>query len=293
MSRYQLAGPPRKVSLLLRLQMLFGGFLNQFGWLFFGIGLIFMVVFGAFSDYASLYFAVSPTRLAEGQVTRVEATSTSVNEERVYANHFTFRVEQDETTYEGVSYTTGYRLSEGTEVEVQYVAANPAFARIVGTRSGHFGLWLLACMGIFPFVGFAFIVTGFIQGVKNISLLKRGHVVTGQLVSKTATNTTINEQPVYELSFDFTTRDGILFTAKARSHQPHYLEDDPEEQILYDPRNPERAVLVDNMPGQPDIDAWGKIHVAHPQRAVLLLIVPFGTLTVSSLLVLYFVLTRI
>ena len=33
--------PPRDVPLTVRLQVLFGGFLNQFGWLFFGFGMVF------------------------------------------------------------------------------------------------------------------------------------------------------------------------------------------------------------------------------------------------------------
>ena len=263
--KYALALPPRPVPWPIRTQVLFGGFFNQFGWLFFGFGMIFVWVFGLSADFSSAQFALSESKTTQGTISDIQSTSASENDTPVYANHFVFRVEREETDYAGVSYTTGQRFSIGQMVPVQYLVDNPDVSRIEGARGNTFSPWIICLVAIFPTIGLIFIIAGLRRGVKGNRLLHNGKIGQGRLVDKSATNTRINNRTVFKLTFEFEAEDGMTYQATAKSHLTENLEDEPWEQLLYNPRNPSDAVLVDNLPGAPDIDESGNIYAANPR----------------------------
>ncbi|GAB4443538.1 MAG: hypothetical protein Kow0031_25790 [Anaerolineae bacterium] len=274
-NRYQLAMPPRSVPLAVRVQAIFGGASGQFGWLFFGFGMIFVWIFGLPTLIYSMPFWLGGVETAPGVVAAVQGTDSSENEVPVMANQYIFRVERLEREYRGESYTTGSQYSVGDEVTIEYVADNPDISRIAGTRTGHFSTWALCFVGIFPLVGLAFIAVSLAQGFRGIRLLKNGKIAGGRLVDKSPTGTRINNLPVYQLTFEFIADDGMPYRATARSHLPASLQDEALEQLVYDPRNPSKAVLLDNLPGSPDIDETGQIYgPASPIALVLPLLLP-------------------
>ena len=287
---HNLAAPPRKVPLPLRGQVLFGGFLSQFGWLWFGFSMIFVWAFGSLTSISGLYFTLGSPEIASGVISAVEDTNASENDTTVYANHYTFRVEQLEAEYQGVSYTTGQRFSVGETIEIEYLDGNPDVSRIQGTRSGVFDPWVLLVVGIFPLIGLIFIVLSLILGFKANYLLAYGNVGLGILRTKEPTNTTVNGQRVYKLTFEFFADDGIVYEATAISHASNLLEDEFEEQLLYHPTKPSYAVLVDNLPGSPDIDEFGDIQVANLGRSFRSLILPAFVLIGNGLAFLFIML---
>lgn len=274
-NRYQLAMPPRSVPLAVQIQAVFGGFSSQFGWLFFGFGMIFVWIFGLTTVINSIPFWLGSVETASGVVSAVESTGSSENEQPVLANQYVFRVERLEQEYRGESYTTGSQYSVGDEVTIEYAPDNPDISRIAGTRAGHFSPWALCIVGLFPLVGLIFITVSLVQGFRGIRLLKNGKIAEGRLIDKSPTNTRINNQTVYKLTFEFTADDGLPYRASANSHQPANLQDEALEQLVYDPYNPNKAVLVDNLPGSPDIDETGSIYSPYAEaRVILLLILP-------------------
>lgn len=273
-SSYNLAPPPRDVPWPLRGQVLFGGFLGQFGWLWFGFTMIFLWVFGSLTSFNGLYFVLSSPDTVSGVVSAVEDTNASENDTLVYANHYTFRVERLEAEYQGVSYTTGQRFSVGETVTIEYLDSNPDISRIQDTRSGIFSPWVLLIVGIFPLIGLVFIIISLALGFKANYLLAYGKVASGILRSKQPTNTQVNGRTVYKLTFEFFDDFGEVHKATAKSHAPALLEDEFEEQVLYHPKNPAYAVMVDNLPGAPDIDEFGNIRVANLGRSFRSLILP-------------------
>lgn len=284
---YSLALPPRSVPWPIRGQLLFGGFFSQFGWLWLGFTLIFMWVFGGLTGINDLNFLIRNTATASGTITSIESTSTSENETPVYANHFTFRVERLEAEFRGVSYTTGRQFQVGETVAVEYVDGNPDISRIQNTRSGTFSLWVSCLVGIFPAIGFVFVGIGLSSGFKANRLLTHGKVALGTLIDKSPTNTRINNQTVYKLTFEFTADDGQPYQATAKSHTPYLLEDEVTEQLVYDPYRPTRAVLLDSLPGEPDIDEFGNLHVADMGRSIRTLILPAVVLSIHSMIFLF------
>ena len=47
--------------------------------------------------------------------------------------------------------------------------------------------------------------------------------------------------------FEFTA-DAKVYKISANTHEPEKLEDEEKEMLVYDPENPEKATLVDNLP---------------------------------------------
>lgn len=281
---YNLSGPPRPVPWPIRAQAMFGGVFSQFGWLWLGFTMIFLWLFGGMTSFNGLFFLVSNVDTAQGVVSTIGDTGASENETPVYANHYAFRVERLEQDFHGISYTTGQTFSEGERVTIEYLSNNPDISRIQGARSGTFSPWVLCFVGIFPLIGIIFVAVSLVSGFKANRLLTHGRVALGTLINKEPTNTRINNQTVYKLTFEFTADTGQRYEATARSHQPYALEDEPQEQLLYDPQNPKKAVLLDSLPGEPDIDEWGNIQVANIGRSIRSLILPAAVLVINALI---------
>ena len=284
---YTLALPPRHVPWSVRVRLLFGGGVSQFGWMWLGFSMIFVWIFGLQTDFSAVVFALDAVETTRGVVTAVEPTSASVNDTPVYANHFTYRIERLETEHEGVSYTTGDEFQAGQEVTVEYLKRYPTVSRIEDTRRGEFDLWTVPFLSIFLLVGVGMVGFGLKNGVKANRLLTHGKVGMGTLMSKEATNTEVNDRTVYKLTFAFTADDGQSYEIVNKTTATHLLEDDAQERLLYNPYNPRYAVMLDNLPGSPDIDELGRIQTKSPVSSFLTLLLPVLFITVNGLVFLF------
>lgn len=260
--------PPRRVPLSLTAVNVFGGF-SQIGWFVFGFGMIFFWAFVGHADLSFITFrgAVEQTT---GKVTSVEATGASENESTVIANHYEYSVAGKRLT--GTSYTTGSPATAGEEVTVEYKPGSPERSRIAGMRRGQFGPFVFF-VTIFPLIGFVIVYFCTKGGFRRARLLGNGVFTTGKLIDKEPTNMTVNDRRVYELTFEFTARDGRRCEAKARTSDPTRLEDESDEPLLYDPDNPSEAYLLDEAPGRPEINGVGEL-VGRPMAAMASLILP-------------------
>ncbi|MDP9191319.1 MAG: DUF3592 domain-containing protein [Acidobacteriota bacterium] len=263
-----LASPPRHVPLSLQIVNFFNGF-AQAGWLVFGFGMIFFWAFVTNADFSFANFR-GPHGTADGKVTRVEGTSASINRREVQANHYEYSVAGD--FFEGVSYSTGQSVSAGESVMIEYDDDDPARSRIAGQRRAMFGAGLIF-VSLFPFIGLLILIPSTLSGIKRNRLLREGIVAPGTLKSKSRTNMRINNRLVYELIFEFTTRDGRRQEAKARTTDTDRLQDETEEPLLYDPTDPSRAYLLDEAPARPEIESNGDLR-GRPTAAVRSLIIP-------------------
>jgi len=281
-----LGEPPRQVPLLIRLRLLFGGTSAQMGWFFLGFGMIFFWLFVFRGDFKSWTQFRGPLATAEGTVTDSRDTHDSEGGSKgsrgtpIYENEFKFVV--DDRKYEGSSYAVGRELRIGQKVKVEYVPGKPQFARIRGMRSNLFGPGVLFVM-IFPLVGIGIAVNGLRQGLKACDLLANGVQTTGNMISKEATNVKTNGRQVYKFSFSFKTPDGAVHTAVSKTQVTERFENPGAEPLVYDPNNPERAVMLDNLPGAPHITENGDIVVKKPWTAIALLIVPAATVIGHSI----------
>jgi len=274
-----LVPPPRSVPLAVRVGNLFGGFFNQFAWLWLGLTGAFAWFFLGNADLAGLYHFRRPLGRAQGVVTASRGTNFKENDVRVYAHVFRFEG-PDGRAYTGTSYATGRRLKKGTRVAVEFVRDDPSIARIVGMRRAEFGIegwggvFVLGLLGTFTAVGVGMLAKGVHKGLKANRLLATGLPALGRLKARRPTNTSVNDRTVWEFTFEFRTEDGQTCEAKARTHQVDRLSDPRGEYLLYDPARPAEAVFLDEIPGPVRIDEFGALEATSPLRSLLSLGLP-------------------
>lgn len=268
-----LARPPRRVSIALVLQTLFGGTLQQMGWLFAGFGMVFVWAFVGQAEIAWSLRA-GDVGQAQAQVLGMVETGASINDRRVYGTRYRYSVAGSD--FEGLSYATGHHLREGQTATVEFSLARPQMSRIEGMRSALFGPLVLFVL-IFPGLGLAFVLGALPGRLRELQLLRHGLPGHGKLVDKSPTNMSINKQPVYRLRFEFKTQDGRTGTVEAHSHMPEALEDEEQEAVLYDPRDPGRALVFDGAAGRPAVGTDGNLR-GHAGAAAARLFLPLATL---------------
>jgi hypothetical protein len=289
LDKYNRRGPEQQASpalrgvpLGVRGVSLFGGWMQTFGWVWLGFSLIFMWFLIPATDVSSLWKFSGDLIEGKGEVAAVETTGISEGGSDhspgtpIFKVLYTYK-DGSGLVHRGASYTLGSQYSAGGQVPVEYVAENTAVSRIKGARTAPLEAWFLIFL-IFPLIGVVFVFFGFRGGLRRTSLLANGSLARGKLVSKTPTNTKINNQTVYKLEYEFSAEDGTTHRAVAKSHDTRRLEDEEAEQILYDPRNPARSCVVDDLPAGITIGEDGAYTQPSPGMAALALLPPAITI---------------
>ncbi len=276
---------PRPVPLRTLLTVLLGSFYVRFGWLMLAIGLVTGWTFARHADYSAPLFAVLARDTANGVVVEVSETRATEggNEEesgrRIFRVRYTFVAQG--SAWEGVSYTSWDPPTPGQRVTVEYLRLDARLSRIRGMRRAWFGP--SAAVGlVFPLIGAGLLLHGLGQGMQGCQLLRKGRLSRARLRDSRPTNVTINNRPVMALTFEFRACDGMDYQIVAKSHEPERLEDEPEELVLYDPADPEYAVMLDGLPGSPALSQSGVVLPSPWATTVWALAVPLLSLIAAG-----------
>ncbi len=270
---------PRHIDLLSRLMILFGGTVQQMGWVFGGFGMIFFWVFVLNSEARFLLAFDGKWLDANGILTEVYATNSEVNDRPVYAYRFTYNV--DGHIMEGESFGTFREQYEANlPVPVQYKSRNPQRARIEGMSSSMLPVWtIFVC--IFPLIGGMMIFSGLYQNIRALRLLVHGQFTKGTLKNKLATDISINNQEVFKYEFEFDV-DGKKEIARCKTHQGWKVEDEEQEIILYLPEQPQRNIIYDAIPIMPEINPRGELEPI-PMHHSISLIIPVLAIVINAI----------
>lgn len=275
----------REVPLSVQLRLFFGGFFNQFGWAFFGFGMIFVLIFGLQTDLSFIYFT-GKLEQQNAFLIHVEPTNMSTNNQVINVYYFRYRGLNGEPL-QAVSYSTELK-EDSASVKIEYPAGKPHLARIVGMRRAQLPPIALVVL-IFPLVGLVFMSIAMRKGWKSIRLLKNGVLTRGKLIAKKTTNIRVNNQPMFEYHFEFKDELGQTHVVKEKAVDNPELEDEAQEALLYDPIQPQKGILLDNLPGGSVFGENGNIEPA-PLIAVslvmflpLLNIIVYGSILLSKL----------
>ncbi len=266
---------------------MFGGSISQLGWLLFGFGLILFWIFTWNSDLVGSLAFLGERQTATGTVQRVEPTNASENDTPVYVLVYRF-VARDGSPIQGKAYVTGGAWRGGENVTVEYLRRDPSVSRIPGTRRSLFGAGGVFA-AIFPLIGLVLILLGLNKGLRASRLLSRGHLAYGKLVRNSPTNVTVNNRPVMAMTFEFRSQDGMTHQVVSKTTQSEVLEDESLEMLLYDASNPKAAVLIDDLPGLPDVLPDKGIVLRSPRAIWTVLILPLITLIGHGTYLLYLV----
>lgn len=266
--------------------MLFGGFFVQFGAGFFAFGMIFWWVFGAQADVTSWYQFSGELDRTEGRV--VSCTETGISEGGSDSRPGTpiYRIDYEyltpkEVKLTGTCFGTGMNFASGAPVKVEYVPDDPATSRIVDSRKNILGFWGIF-VGLFPGIGLAFMVPGLLSNARALRVLKKGKQARGRLIGKEPTNTRINNQRVYKLTFEYEDDQGELRTVTTRTHVTAMLEDEATERLFYDPSRPSEGILMDNLPGKPVVTEQGEVLPVRAGAVFKRMVLPVGGLTAHA-----------
>ena len=288
-----LADPPRPVPLRAQVAALFGGAAAQIGWAIFVAGLLAVVVVVLQSEAMTWLAFRGPTETTEGTVTGVEETESLEGDGPAYRVRYRYRLDGIDRT--GSSISDDGALKSGDPVTVEYPRGDHGRSRIRGLRVHRIGSGA-AVIVIFPLVGLVAVLAGLPAAFRRRRLLKAGKLGYGRLVGKVDTGNVINNQAVYELTFEMVVPKADRSTSYRQAdpgeaevirvtHDTHLLaalEDDGEEPFLYDPRDPGRAYPVDGLPAKVTIDADG--HIQAPKAALFYLLLPVAALVMLGLL---------
>lgn len=283
-----LSPPPRRVPLALSIRVVLGSMLGQVGWFLVGFGFVFVWAFDAGGGIMSAIHFAGELATVEGTTTSWRELNLSINDEQVYETSYVYLVEG--RTYTGRSYETGYYVPEGLRLPVEYRPSDPSISRLQGMRASAAGL-MIAFVFLIPLIGLAFVRSGLIGGLQARRLLSEGQLALGTLESDEPTNARVNNQPVRRLRFEFTTANGETHSVFATTHYAAELMDDEQERLVYDPRHPRDAVLIDDLPGRPRIDSRGDFEAGGAREvvlALLTLVVPTVTIVGHGLFLFYF-----
>ncbi|MCZ6875610.1 MAG: hypothetical protein O7G88_19135 [bacterium] len=262
-------------------RLFLSGTTNQICWLALGIGMIlgWIMIFNV--DLSFVYYWGNVEHVT-GTITDSYETNVSVNDKTVFVNSYRFTT-SDGRSFEDFSYATGRWSRDGDKVTIEYPAGKPHLSRIQGMQRKMFGpLGLL--FGLGPVAGLVFAYVRVRKILQTKHLLQHGKLSTGVLVDKKATGTEINDESVYKLTFAFTADDGREYHVVHKTHKTAALEDDNEERLLYDPLQPEIALMVDTLPGLPDFNKNG--HLRQQSVSVASFALPILTLGGHGLYVL-------
>lgn len=248
----------RHIPLPLLIRMFFeSDFLLLFGWIFFTIGSIIFCVFASLSDFSSLVLSKDSPQ-AQAVIFKIEYANAQENRARIYAYHYKFQVDGKE--YEGISYGFSSDYQEGDTATVVYVykSNKPTYSRIVNLRQKHFSPFFLIFIAIFPLIGGSVLAIAIPKVFTKIRILKEGVLGEALLVGMEPTNTTINKQRVMKMFFELMSA-GKTYKTHLNTHQIHKFWDDKPQKVLFLPQEPEKALIVSSLPGNPEISEKGDI----------------------------------
>lgn len=263
--------PPRHVGLYTKAVILFSGFMQQFGWIFFVMGSLFAWIFIPPSTVPLWFEMGKDWQEVPGKIISAEPTNSAVNEEVVFSYLHSFEVEGQR--YTGKSFTVGQDFQGGQQVTIRYDAKAPGkSSHVVGADRAVFPAWVLIVL-IFPIIGLGFIIHSLRQNLRAIRLLEIGEFARGAMCSKETTNASVsinnNTYPVFKYTFEFEA-EGRTRNATCKTHQAWLVEDEQREIILYDKYNPDFNIVYDATANMPGISEQGRLKPAGLGKAVYL-----------------------
>jgi hypothetical protein len=221
---------------------------------------------GELATTPGIVLASRDTHVAQGKRGRHE----------VFACDYEFHVEGE--TRRGTSY--GNETHAAQAVKIEFRRDDPTISRVQGMRAAPLDAFV-AFTGILPLFGVLVLAGGIWSGLSAVRLLREGVVTRARPVAKEEKR--VNRRRVFKLTFRFLDDSGVERTHIAETVDPKPVTDEHEELLVYDPLRPERALLVDAIPGSPRFGEMGDVEPASVLTPALL-ILPALAVTANVLL---------
>ena len=126
----------------------------RLGWILVVIGLIAWQMFGRHANWPGLIYFRGPLERTDGVVVKSVSSGFSIGDEPgvpIREVRFTF-LDRGGVEREGTSWSEGVSPRAGDQVQIEFVARDPSWARIVGWRSRPLPCWVVTVV-LFPLLG--------------------------------------------------------------------------------------------------------------------------------------------
>lgn len=278
--------PPRTVSTTAKLA-LFGASTAtaSFGRIWLCFSMIFVFAFlGLTGSGAMVYERFGSWEpFANGTIISCEKTNVEINGRTPKEWRFE-GIAPDGSRFEGASFSFGY-VDAGEKVQIERKSGTENVLRVVGTTLSTFGdsimffVLVTIFLGVFIGIGVGMAIVGPTRkALKALPLMRRGVVGRAVCVDVSDTGTRVNGNAIQKVACRFKAGDGKIYDAQTSALDVSKLTDEPTEIVLYDPENPTRSILFDDLPKGVKLNRRGAFG-ANPLR----LIVP----TIFALIILF------
>jgi hypothetical protein len=228
--------------------------MHLFGRTSFIIGFIFTIIGIAVISFFSLqinwrmYFAGEKDLvITTGTISGSQETRYSVNDEPLFNYNYRY-YDQAENIHEGDFLEFEGQYSMGQAIEIKYLKKVPSNSRHAGKDRKNLDQ-IMFLGGIAALLaGLLFIVPSSRKTRRERKIIMAGLPAEGKLLEALPTNLHVNDQPVYNLTFEFTTGRKSKERCSVRSHLIRNFSDEHKEKLIYDPRKPSNAVVIDTLP---------------------------------------------
>jgi hypothetical protein len=245
--------PPRKMSFLAAIKVLFEDYTVQVGGAILVVGLFFTQLSVGQSEFMEVINISGDWEQTSGRV--VESSAIKDDFWR-----FKFEITVEGKMYEGISYGL---LSE-EEVRnciVEYRTFNPRRSRIVGSSAELFPALAGYCL-LAPLLGLIILLIGLKKQFRALYLLKYGIVSQGKTLSVTPV-TAAGGGRAYRFVFEFNVNDKS-YEATCISKEMETVEDDNLYNVLYNEKNPSKNIVYDALGHVPEIGQLRDIKEGNP-----------------------------
>ncbi|MCF8106270.1 MAG: DUF3592 domain-containing protein [Desulfohalobiaceae bacterium] len=283
--------PPRPVPLDTALHGLFGGLRCQVSWLFLGLCVSFLFGFGL--DSSSILLDQGETGTASG--TLIERQETIFTDavvgssgllhgqgESIY--RYVYNYEIGGRAYVAESLAGKSPLTAGSEVAVEYLASRPCVSRIPDMspelRLGGGSVPLVIVLGI-TLVAVASVFSMTKKRLRWYHLLKQGEPATAEAVDKVLLSRTRHGHEWYQVFWEFFDSAGRRNVLEDRPYYTDRVALGDRRTVLYDRKNPRKAVLFAGMPE--DVDRQADPRPASAISAAGTLLIPLGAAAAALL----------
>ncbi len=236
------------VPLRIRILHLFGRTSFIIGFLFTVIGLSFIVYFSTQLNWNILFAGKKDLVATSGFITSLNETQYNVNESPLYEYRYRY-YDQSQIPYSGFFLEYANLYEPGQEITIEYLRNSPEVSRFAGKdRQNYEQIMFLAGVGGI-IIGLLFLYPSSRRTRRERKIIMLGRPAEGKLVYAEPTNTRINEQPVYKLTYEYHTGRETAQKFSIKSHLIRNISEEQTEILIYDPNNPSRAVVVETLPG--------------------------------------------
>ncbi len=236
------------IPLRIRLLHNFGRSSFNIGFLFALIGLAFVVYFSFELNWKIILADKTDFKTASAVITEFQETQYTIDENPLFEYHYRYSVAgMEPNSGSFLEYAGSYRT--GQEIQIEYLIKAPEVSRFAGKdRRNYDKVMFLAGIGGL-LVGFSFLYPSCRKTRRERKILMAGLPSKGKLIHAEPTNLKFNEQTVYNLTYEYATLQNQSQKLSVRSHMIRNLSEEYTENLIYDPRKPSRAVIVDTLPG--------------------------------------------